>query len=449
MRVTAFLDRPGTGVKCIYHYQGTRTHYLITGSTPLNCPDNTSYEELSEWQRSELLSALIFWSGEDSARSMFEFMLRKVSVDWSRYEMARRRNANAYPSALPIRHDNFFREWVENDYFSCPLRFFRIISKKPGSDHHGPAIALTPLAFAETPLPPHLSDQIPPTPRRPVAQSWIEAQVLDADGNPVIKLPYAMELPNQQIVKGQTDQDGRIHHKPIPEGVCNLKLGPHRAACMHTVQDGEGLQSLAHLQRINPLRIWDHPKNQALFQLRKNPHILHPGDELYLPEGIRECPGLETGQCHKLQFGRYPCEIRMVVDVASIYAEKSVHYQLELEDGTMLRGCTTLRADSPSKLAMRIPATVDSGVLTVFLDPEDPEQNLRVNVGLGHLCPVDETRGLQARLRNLGYDVGELDGSRGPRTEQGLEAFRQDLRVASRDKRPGVDEQELARRYGA
>jgi N-acetylmuramoyl-L-alanine amidase len=50
---------------------------------------------------------------------------------------------------------------------------------------------------------------------------------------------------------------------------------------------------------------------------------------------------------------------------------------------------------------------------------------------IGHLNPMDETpdegvSGIQARLRNLGYDVGPIDHRLGRRTRAAIRAFQRD-----------------------
>jgi peptidoglycan hydrolase-like protein with peptidoglycan-binding domain len=42
---------------------------------------------------------------------------------------------------------------------------------------------------------------------------------------------------------------------------------------------------------------------------------------------------------------------------------------------------------------------------------------------LGDLDPIEEFRGIQGRLRNLGFSCGRLDGKPGPRTEAALKEF--------------------------
>jgi len=52
---------------------------------------------------------------------------------------------------------------------------------------------------------------------------------------------------------------------------------------------------------------------------------------------------------------------------------------------------------------------------------------------VGHLDPVDEATGAQARLKNLGFDPGVIDGIVGPKTKAAIAAFqlRHGLQVSS------------------
>jgi peptidoglycan hydrolase-like protein with peptidoglycan-binding domain len=42
---------------------------------------------------------------------------------------------------------------------------------------------------------------------------------------------------------------------------------------------------------------------------------------------------------------------------------------------------------------------------------------------IGFLDPIDELSGVQARLNNLGFDSGEVDGLNGPRTRAAVKSF--------------------------
>jgi len=44
-------------------------------------------------------------------------------------------------------------------------------------------------------------------------------------------------------------------------------------------------------------------------------------------------------------------------------------------------------------------------------------------LNIGHLDPVEETTGVQARLNNLGFTCGKVDGKLGTKTESALKTF--------------------------
>jgi hypothetical protein len=77
----------------------------------------------------------------------------------------------------------------------------------------------------------------------------------------------------------------------------------------------------------------------------------------------------------------------------------------------------------------------DKGTLDKMLPARIQELDLEIDgtnrhILLGHLNPLRETpdsgsTGVQARLRNLGYDVGEIDGDVGPRTQAALRDFQE------------------------
>ena len=58
---------------------------------------------------------------------------------------------------------------------------------------------------------------------------------------------------------------------------------------VHKVEPGESLYSIAHKYGIACWQsIYEHPDNADLRRRRPNPHVLHPGDEVRVPE---KCPG--------------------------------------------------------------------------------------------------------------------------------------------------------------
>ncbi|MCS6863044.1 MAG: peptidoglycan-binding protein, partial [Abditibacteriales bacterium] len=71
----------------------------------------------------------------------------------------------------------------------------------------------------------------------------------------------------------------------------------------------------------------------------------------------------------------------------------------------------------------KIPIEAESGTLRI--------QNYVWPLLIGHLNPMENTpdngvSGYQARLRNLGYNPGPIDGICGPRTRAAVRAFQRD-----------------------
>lgn len=371
--------------------------------------DHGAYQELNQIERSRFLTHTLFGAQEKRGLEVFEMLLRTCPLAWRSYQ--RRRVQLGYLKDGPLRFPvQFFGEWTREPFPRCPLRFFRRVEEAAVRNYEQVSAAK---AEAKKEKP----DEKP---------SWIEVFVFEADDKPVPDLKYELTLSDKSLRKGNTDQEGRIFLDPVPSGSCKLKLGPQSSASTHTVEDGDCLQSLASKQRINPLEIWKHSKNEELFKKRKNPHILNPGDKVYLPDGVHEEDGLGTGQTHEIRFGKQPCELRLCVDVDELGFEKQLEYKLELEDGSLHQGRTSPHGQK-EVMKFEISAAVKKGKLTIVVDAEDPEQNIEMDISLGALCPAEETRGLQARLFNLGYKLGEIDGERGPKTEKALEKFRREI----------------------
>jgi N-acetylmuramoyl-L-alanine amidase len=98
----------------------------------------------------------------------------------------------------------------------------------------------------------------------------------------------------------------------------------------------------------------------------------------------------------------------------------SAPYDLILCSGEMISGTT-----GPDGLVeCPIPANLEQAVLDVMITRNESQSVLqRWTLRLGHLDPVDTVSGIQARLNNLGFDCGEVDGVAGPKTEASVRHF--------------------------
>lgn len=72
-----------------------------------------------------------------------------------------------------------------------------------------------------------------------------------------------------------------------------------------------------------------------------------------------------------------------------------------------------------------VPKEARKAVLKVWLDEGRPPR--KWNLELGKLKPPSTVHGVQARLSNLGFEQGPVNGAAGPETQQALKAFQADF----------------------
>jgi hypothetical protein len=96
-------------------------------------------------------------------------------------------------------------------------------------------------------------------------------------------------------------------------------------------------------------------------------------------------------------------------------------YLLEV-DGLITEGET----DGDGLLESPIPATATEGRLRLWWGEDtSPGSAHEILLKIGQLEPTERLRGIQARLNNLGFRCGSVDGVPNPATEAALRDFQQ------------------------
>lgn len=179
----------------------------------------------------------------------------------------------------------------------------------------------------------------------------------------------------------------------------------------HEVRQGECIFSIAKIYGFFWEKIWNHPNNAQLKQSRQDPNILYPGDVVFVPEKEEKQESCATEQRHRFRKKGTSAMLRIqLLDDDEPRADES--YVLEI-DGQLFSGTT----DGDGRLEHPILPDARKGRLLVG---EAQEEYI---LKLGYVDPIDEVSGVQARLNNLGFDCGEVDGVLGPRTEAALREF--------------------------
>src|SRR3979490_2695044 len=80
----------------------------------------------------------------------------------------------------------------------------------------------------------------------------------------------------------------------------NLLTEATAMASNYKIKQGEHVSRIAKQFGFADYRtIWDHPNNAALKDLRKNPNVLAPGDQLFIPDKQLRKESRPTGATHR------------------------------------------------------------------------------------------------------------------------------------------------------
>ena len=184
----------------------------------------------------------------------------------------------------------------------------------------------------------------------------------------------------------------------------------------HTIQQGECISSVAFRYGFFPDTLWNHPENAALKRLREDPNVLLEGDVVTVPD--LDAGGVDAAceQRHRFRRKGVPEKLRLRIEDDAGAPVPNAPYTLTV-DGVTRRGTT----DGGGWVIESIPPDARAGTLLVGKPGEEQEHALE----LGRLDPITEISGVQARLRNLGYDC-EVTGRFDERTSGAVRKFQGD-----------------------
>ena len=185
----------------------------------------------------------------------------------------------------------------------------------------------------------------------------------------------------------------------------------------YKVKRGDCLSSISARYGLFWEKVWNHPKNAKLKEQRKDPNILYLGDILFVPDKEERQESGATEQKHRFQRKGVPEKLRIKL-MAGNEPIADENYILDV-DGELKSGTT----DGEGNLEESIPPNAKRARLCLGDEKQEYE------IDLGHLDPIDELTGVQARLNNLGFHCGKVDGIKGPKTTAALKRFQKKHRL--------------------
>lgn len=201
------------------------------------------------------------------------------------------------------------------------------------------------------------------------------------------------------------------------------------------VKRGDCLSSIAAEAGFRWRYLWDLPENAHLRE-RGDPNVLFPGDEVFVPARRRREESAGTDDHHRYRRKDVPLLLRLELrEGDAVRAHESCVLEIEgrqLEDST----------DGDGYVEFRVPPRARNATLYVGED-RDPYP-----LAVGALDPVSESTGVQARLNNLGFPCGRIDGLVGRRTRAALRAFQSRCELEITGRPDEATRQELVRRHG-
>jgi len=165
----------------------------------------------------------------------------------------------------------------------------------------------------------------------------------------------------------------------------------------HTVRQGECVASIAAQYGFHPGTIWKAPENAALRELRKEPHILRPGDSLYIPQKSVKYVSIMTDNKHRFVRSGVP-------EILSIQFFLNEQPRSHSQFDVMIDGVSSSSATDGNGVA-RITIPPEAKRATVTLTDTNEQFELK----LGFMDPVTEIAGIKGRLLSLGFYHGVVD----------------------------------------
>ena len=187
----------------------------------------------------------------------------------------------------------------------------------------------------------------------------------------------------------------------------------------HKVKQGECMITIAaeHGYGGNWQALYDHDVNKDLREKRPDPFCLMPGDIVNIPdeEGGFKAP---TNQITRVVIKRPKAyvAIKLIDAEGNLFA--NVPYELHVGKN-VFKG----NSDANGIVEQQVPYDEKKGELVVWPFDDQPEFFVTYDVMIASLSPMEHETGQQARLRNLGFDTGPVDGNLGLVSKQAIEEF--------------------------
>jgi N-acetylmuramoyl-L-alanine amidase len=275
--------------------------------------------------------------------------------------------------------------------------------------------------------------------RAMIDNAALEIHVVDLNQQPKEGVAFKIDMPDGGSVSGKLDKDGRGQAKSSSPGVFvvtfpeldgadwdgdgALALSPEKErgeVSRYKVEQGDRLPTIARKKGFARWQtIWSFAGNAGLRGLR-NAHILFPGDEVSIPSKLARVAQVQGGKAeYVLQISPEMLRVR--------FAEAEENEEPIMFRATPDAGDDLFEGELAADGTMEIDLPPNATQVSVELFCGDGDAPfVTYQLDLGGLDPRTEITGVQARLANLGYYDGEIDGDLGNVTKGAIVRFRRE-----------------------
>jgi N-acetylmuramoyl-L-alanine amidase len=207
---------------------------------------------------------------------------------------------------------------------------------------------------------------------------------------------------------------------------------------LYRVKQGDHLSGLAQRFGFRDFdTIWNDPANAELKETRADPHVLLPGDALFIPEKKPKTVDGATGLMHPFVVKTRPLLLRIALKDFDSQPIPNADCELEIA-GAMFK----LKSNAQGVIETAVDTHAQEGTLRI------PALDLEHRILIGHLDPVEAASGWRARLINLGYYAGSSDDSDEARLRHAIEEFQCDHGLHVTGELDAATRSKLAQRHG-
>jgi len=171
----------------------------------------------------------------------------------------------------------------------------------------------------------------------------------------------------------------------------------------HTVKQGEHMAGIVCQYGFEDYKpVWEDGANADLKGRRKNPNVLSPGDQLTIPDREQKEYDRPTDNKHRFKLHRTALKLR--VELEELYGKVLGGTEYVLTTGGQCHRDTTTGAGIVEQPLGKqdIRATL-AFAETLTVKGQAVKLERKLDLLIGHLDPVDQRSGQEARLANLGY----------------------------------------------